>query len=76
MDIKIKNNKINPFCELQEALNTDIIVFIFIFVENCLKCKTIHEFSVWFRNGSNPEDTNEFLRHIVILLLIKLSTFV
>ena len=35
--------------------------FILIFVENCLKFNTIHDFSVWQRPDINPADINRFL---------------
>ncbi len=37
--------------------------FVLIFVENCLYCDAIHDFSVWLRNGSNPADINRLRSH-------------
>ena len=36
------------------------MIFILIFVENCLYYDAIHDFSVWLRTGSNPADISWF----------------
>ena len=41
----------------------NIMIFILIFVENCLYFDAIHDFSVWLRTGSNPTDSNRFRSH-------------
>ena len=40
---------------------TDInfMIFVLIFVENCLKYDAINDFSVWLRTGFNPADINQ-----------------
>ena len=40
------------------------MIFILIFVENCLLFDAIH-FSVWLRTGSNPADINQFKSYTV-----------
>ena len=45
------------------------IIFILIFVENCLKYDAIHDFSVWLRTGSNSADINGFRSHTVNVYL-------
>ncbi len=35
----------------------DFMIFILIFVENCLYFDAIHDSSVWLRTGSNPPDS-------------------
>ena len=40
------------------------MIFILIFVENCLLYYAIHDFSVWLRIGSNPADINLIQCHI------------
>ena len=42
----------------------NIMIFILIFVVNCLKYDAIHDFSVWFRTGSNPADIIRIRSHI------------
>ena len=37
------------------------MIYILIFVENCLQYDAIHDFSVGLRIGSNPADINRFL---------------
>ena len=41
----------------------DFMIFILIFVENCLQYDAIHDFSVWLRTGSYPADINRFRIH-------------
>ena len=38
----------------------NIMIFLLVFVENCLLYDAIHDFSVWPRTGSNPPDINPF----------------
>ena len=38
----------------------NIMIFILIFVENCLEFDAIHDISVWLRTDSNPADSNRF----------------
>ena len=43
---------------------TDINFMIFlIFVENCLKLYSLHNFAVWLRTGSNPAGINRLQIH-------------
>ena len=42
----------------------NFIIFIFIFVENCLQYEAIYNFLVWLRTSSNPADINRFGSHI------------
>ena len=44
----------------------NFMIFILIFVENCLLFDAIHNFSVWLRTGSNPPDSDRFQSHIEI----------
>ncbi len=67
MDIKIKNYKIKTSIVSPEwpkaRANLSVInfmIFILIFIENCLKFDAIHDFSVWLRTGSNQTDSNRF----------------
>ena len=39
------------------------MIYILIFVENCLSYDAIHDFSVWQRTGSNLPDINRFGSH-------------
>ena len=43
----------------------NLIIIIFMFVENSMQYDTLHDFSVWLRTGYNPADINRFLSHIV-----------
>ena len=47
---------------MAKTKNTDInfMIFILIFVKNCLQYNVIHDFSVWPRTGSNLADNNRF----------------
>ena len=40
-----------------------MMIFMLIFVENCLKYYTIYDFFVWFGTGSNSADINRFRSH-------------
>ena len=44
-------------------LSADFMIFILIFVENCLWFDSIHDFSVWLRTGSILTDSNRFRSH-------------
>ncbi len=41
----------------------NFMIFILIFVENCLYFEAIHDFSVWLKTASNPTDRNRFQGH-------------
>ena len=42
----------------------NLMIFILIFVENCLQYDARHDFSVyWFGTGTNPADINRFGSH-------------
>jgi len=49
----------------------NFIIFISIFVKNCLLFDAIHDFSVWLRIGSNPVDINRFQSHTGKYFLLK-----
>ena len=58
----IKPSFVSPEGLMAKAKNTNIIfmIFISIFVKNCLQYNVIHDFSVWPRTGSNLADINRF----------------
>ena len=41
----------------------NLIIIIFMFVENSMQYYTLHYFSVWLRTGYNPADINRFRSH-------------
>ena len=61
--IKLIPVLLDPRGQRPRLTGIDIMTFILLFVENCLKYDTIHEFSVWLRTGFNPADINWFLSH-------------
>ena len=44
------------------------MIFVLIFLENCLLYDDTHDFSVWIRTGSNPADINKFRSHTAIYI--------
>ena len=44
------------------------MIFIIVFLENCLLNNAIHDLSEWFRTDSNPADINWFRSHTEKLL--------
>ena len=57
------------FVRLKEAkalgnkTGNNFMIFILIFMENCLLYDVIHDFSVWPRTSSNPADIKRFRSH-------------
>ena len=41
----------------------NFIIYVLISVQNYLQFDAVHDFSVWFRTGSNPVDINRFGSH-------------
>ena len=39
------------------------MIFILIFLKNCLQFNAIHDFLVWLKTGSNPTDINWYQSH-------------
>ena len=39
------------------------MIFILMFVENCLQYDAIHDFTVWPRTGSSSADINQIRSH-------------
>ena len=82
--IKIKNSKnktsfVNTVGSKSLANKTGIIIMIFIlvFVENCLLYDAIHDFSVWRKNGYNQSVSRPlFALKILSLLKSNNSSFV
>ena len=63
-DIKMKTYKIKTHYVSQRPLGSNktginIIIFL-IFVKKWLKSNTLHEFLVWIKTGSNPDDINRY----------------
>ena len=48
---------------LLNKTGVNFIIFILIFMENCLYYDSIHDFSVLLRTDSNPVDINQFRSH-------------
>ena len=48
------------------------MIFILIFMENCLLYDALNDFSVWLRAGSYPADFNRFRSHDGKNILIEL----
>ena len=48
---------------LSDKTGINFMIFILIFLENCLHYGAKHDFSVWLRTGSNPADINWFQSH-------------
>ncbi len=46
-----------------EKTGINFMIFILIFVENCLQFDAVHNFSVCLRTGYNPTDINRFRSH-------------
>ena len=44
-------------------IGIDLMIFILIFLANCLQYDAIHDFSVWLITGSNSADINRFRSH-------------
>ena len=60
--MKIKPRFVRPDWLKARSNKTDIsfMVFILIFLENCLYYDAMHNFSVWLRTGYIPADINRF----------------
>ena len=53
---------------MAEGPSINFMIFIFLFVENCLYYDAIHDFPVWLRTDSNPPDINRFQAILEIAL--------
>ena len=65
---KIKPSFVRPEGPKARANKTsiNIMIFILIFVKNCLYSNDMNDFSVWLRRGSNPVNINWFRSHPLI----------
>ncbi len=65
--LKLKTDKTSFVSPKARASKTGInlMIFILIFVENCLWFDAIYAFSVWLRTGPNPADSYRFRSHTI-----------
>ena len=64
-------------CKIETSfMSPEFMIFILIFVENCLLFDNIHKLSVRARTGSNPPGINRFGSHTSKFLRSKDSLLV
>ena len=66
--------KENQFCQPRgnkvpdKQTGTIFMIFIFLFLENCVQCDTMHDFLVWLRTGFNPADNKRIVYDFIFLV--------